>query len=364
MGREPSTPARDRQSQLYRRKDSPYWWCWYHGRDGVRYESTKCADKRAARLYLSQRERDAQDPDACRARDATLRAALDALVEERESQATSESASRSISTAAFYHAKAKRVLAHFGREFALTDVTAEALDEFVGARRASKIADSTIHKELTTIRAALRIAQRRRLWTGSIEAVLPIVSGESEARTRFLSRLEVDRVLADLTTIDARADRAARVAFAIATSAEWSATTRARREDVSAARDVVRVRGEKRETREREVPIVRPWQGSLLAFALEHADGREGLLFKPWSNSNSNRELGRCARRLGIEAFSWTDLRRTCAQWLRADGVSLELVSAVLGHADTRMVSRVYGRMGVATLADRIRADVARVVNT
>lgn len=129
---------------------------------------------------------------------------------------------------------------------------------------------------------------------------------------------------------------------------------RARREDVSADREYVYVRGEKRATRDRDVPIRLAWQRDLLAFALTHADGRGGLLFRAWANSNSNRELSRCAERLKIEPFTWNDLRRTTAQWLRRQNVELELVSAILGHADGRMVERVYGRLDARAIGDRL----------
>ncbi len=81
-------------------------------------------------------------------------------------------------------------------------------------------------------------------------------------------------------------------------------------------------------------------------------------MFTRWLHSNSSRELGLCAERCGIPRFSWNDLRRTCAQWMRRDGVSLELVSAVLGHADTRMVSRVYGRLDPRELGRQIAGGV------
>jgi hypothetical protein len=42
---------------------------------------------------------------------------------------------------------------------------------------------------------------------------------------------------------------------------------------------------------------------------------------------------------------------------MRALGVSIELVAPVLGHKDTRMVARVYGRMSPEDLAARIYAD-------
>ena len=62
-----------------------------------------------------------------------------------------------------------------------------------------------------------------------------------------------------------------------------------------------------------------------------------------------------CAR-AGIERCSPNDLRRTCATWLRAAGVAPDLIAPVMGHADTRMVERVYGRLSPQALATRLAA--------
>jgi integrase len=359
MGHERGHKASTRASEtagIYQRTGSPYWWCRFYSARGERQlESTKCTDRKAALAYLARRQREVQEPVSPEREAATLRAALKALVADREERAKSESGSRSEATARFYFAKSKVLLGHFGPDYLLRDLTAAALDAYVSARRAAKVKDTTIHKELTTIRAALKIAKRSELWVGDIGAVLPEgVSGQSEPRTRWLTRAELDAVLKDMRGREGRADRAARVAFVVATSAEWSATERARREDVTADREYVYVRGEKRATRDRDVPIRLAWQRELLAFAIAHADGRDGLLFKPWLNSNSNRELGRCAVRLGIEPFTWNDLRRTTAQWLRREAVELELVSAILGHADGRMVERTYGKLDAKAIGDRL----------
>ncbi len=353
MGNKNGRRARE-TAGLFTRPDSPYFQCRFYDARGERIvESTRCTDRKAALAYLARRQREEQDPGAAQRSATTLRYVLKLLVEERQSQAESESASRSMATARFYAAKARLLVAHFGEAFALADLTAAALDEYVATRRAAKAKDSTIHKELTTIRAALRIAKRRDLWRGDLDAILPHVSGESTPRERWLTERELAAVLEDLIARGAH-DRAARVAFVAATSAEWVATERAQRDDVTSDGLYVRVRGSKRDARDRDVPIRRPWQHDLLAIARLYAGGERGALFSRWLHSNSIRDLGLCAERVKIARFSWNDLRRTCAQWLRREGVELELVSAVLGHADGRMVQRVYGRLDARAIGDRL----------
>ena len=74
-------------------------------------------------------------------------------------------------------------------------------------------------------------------------------SPEYVPRKRFLTREELCRLLASQTR-----DHAAQVAFMVATSAEWGAVTRARREDVSEDLAFVHIRGTKRKTRTQPHP--------------------------------------------------------------------------------------------------------------
>src|SRR5438067_7717709 len=147
-------------------------------------------------------------------------------------------------------------------------------------------------------------------------------------------------------------DHAAQVAFMVATSAEWGAVTRARREDVSADLAFVHIRGTKRKTRDRVVPIVTKDQRTLLKYALEHAQGEEGQLFLDWQNVRRN--LRAACKKLKIPRCPPNDLRRTCATWLRAAGTPPHLIAPLMGHADSRMVERVYGRLEPAALAELI----------
>lgn len=349
--------ASSESERVYRRPDSRFWWCNYTDGDGKRVrESTGETNKKDALRYLDEREAEVRDPGFKQRSNATLRAALIALVADREARAESVTKSRSLATAEFYFAKSKVLLAKLGRETLLSQITPALLDQYVLARRQARIKDTTIHKEITTLRAALKIARRAGLWSGDIDALLPEISGQSEPRQRWLTERELMLVIEDLVESKAP-DRAARIAFVVATSSEWAATERAMRSDISEDGHFVRVRGSKRDTRDRVVPIARAWQEDLLAIARMHSQGKEPLMFKPWLHSNSIRDLWLCAQRVKIERFSWNDLRRTCAQWLRRDGVALELVSAVLGHADTRMVSRVYGRLDPAELRRQITRD-------
>jgi integrase len=197
---------------------------------------------------------------------------------------------------------------------------------------------NTVKKELTTIRGMLKVAKRRGEFPSDIGAVMAegFESGY-QPRKRFLTGPEAQALLAELTP-----DRAARVAFILATGARWGETDRARRQDVQTEAERVLLRGTKTDLSARTVPIVGAGH-DLPAHALTHVQGEDGLLFRPWGNSR--RDLAQACECAGIPAVSPNDLRRTFGTWLRLHGVAPHLIGVAMGHADSRMVERVYGRM-------------------
>src|SRR5436189_32485 len=82
---------------------------------------------------------------------------------------------------------------------------------------------------------------RASKWNGNVAAIIPpAFAPEYKPRTRFLTRDELQKLLAELT-----GDRAARIAFIVATSACWSESDRARREHVAEDNSSVFIDGTK-----------------------------------------------------------------------------------------------------------------------
>ncbi|HEY1814924.1 MAG TPA: site-specific integrase [Kofleriaceae bacterium] len=93
---------------------------------------------------------------------------------------------------------------------------------------------------------------------------------------------------------------------------------------------------------------LRPW--------LDAMHEGSGPVVDPWSNVT--RDLEWAAKRAGLptakQKLTPNDLRRTFASWLVQEGVSLYVVSRLLGHSSTRMVELVYGQLDDATLIEAI----------
>lgn len=378
--------------RLYRRKlkngkRGDVWWASYYdaaARQNVR-ASTRQTDKVAAQAVADRMVRHGADPDGQAAREATIAAALDAVIAEYERLAREKE--KAPDTVEFHRKRAGQILRFIHGETPklpalLADLRAHHVDDYIDARRDEGTSRHTIAKDLTTFRLALKIAKRRGMWKGSIDEILPHKwSSGYEPRRRWLRPEELAAVLCELRT-----DRAAWCAFAVATGANYSEAQKASRLDVRWSHDKatriaaptvatptsVHLRGTKRETRDREVPIVFDWQRALLGAALSSggyarvfppprtatyaANRTAAELFNRWSTTNMVRDLAKACDRAGVPRVSSNDLRRTFGTWMRASGATLELLAPAMGHADSRMVERVYGRLDVSQLAALLAA--------
>lgn len=340
------------ESHLYRRPDSRVWWCWYYDEQGrLQRRSTRSATREGAEAALAELERRARDPSYRASHSATLSRALEDLLAERR-----DVRKRAGGTLHMYRVKAGHLVRVLGDSRPLGTIGARDVDAYVTTRLEEGAARSTVSKELTTLRAALKLAKRYGAFPGDVAEVMPTFSAEYKPRRRFLSPDEVSALLAQLEP-----DRAARVAFIVATAARWGESDRARREDITATS--VRLRGTKTAGSAREVPILpdslAPMR-RLLDHAKRHGGGAAGLLLRPWGNVR--RDLHAACERAGLPPCSPNDLRRTMATWLRARGVAPQLIGAFLGHTDGRMVERVYGRLPPAELAAAMTGRRERTV--
>ena len=231
----------------------------------------------------------------------------------------------------------------------LAAVTVDTVRRHTAARTAAGIAAHTIHKELVALRSALRLARERGELDRDPVEIVPHYRPRYVPRDRHLSTEEIASLLAHLPKA-----RAAWVAFALATGAERGAVERARRADVQSDRRKVEIRGTKNAARARVVEIVFAWQRSLITFALAHADGRDGMLFSPWSGVGC--ALSRACETLKIAHASPNDLRRTTCHMLLASGVAQAHAGAFLGHTSSQMVARVYGRLSAREVGAHLAA--------
>jgi len=317
------------------------WWCRIRNPAGGRHlrVSTRTRDRRVALEVWRELERGVltgADP----ASHVTLADALDERWQERRA------AGRALGTLHMLGVKARHLVRVLGGDTLVSRLRAQDVDRYIQVRLDEGAARNTVHKELSTLRGALRLAIRRGELTKPLEALLPHgFSAGYTPRNRALSREEVTMLLRELPP-----HRAAVVAFILATGATYpSEVAPVRRADIT--RDHVLLRGTKRSTRYRRVPVLsltRSW----LAMAAPH------IPFPPWTNIR--RDLHAACARAGIPPCCPTDLRRSIATMLRGLGAEPSQIGAYLGHGDSRMAERVYGRITPEALGSQLEARISR----
>lgn len=313
---------------------------WYQFRGG-RY-STQCTDKKAAELEAREIERRVADPAYRAANKATLADIYPAFVAQQQQRG------RAKGTLKMYETH----LAHLGRVLGeaapLASLDAARLDGYVAARHAEGAQSPTIHKELTTLRGMLKLARRHDKYPFALDQVMPLVSGASKPGKRHLTEQQVPKLLAAL-----QPKRAAFVAFIVATGADLSSVETAEKGDINLQAGTILVRGTKTNHRHREVPILKP-------FAKLAERAARGLPFEPWGNVR--RDLEVACRRAKVPRVTPRDLRRTHGSILRQRGVEPHLIGKMLGHADSRMVEKVYGQLPADALGKLLRSRVGTQV--
>lgn len=204
-------------------------------------------------------------------------------------------------------------------------------------------AAGTINRSLGALKKALRAAWDRDVVATDYSSLVKRLP-ENNARSTWLTLKEVQAV-ADLASEPVRA-------------AIWiSVLTGCRRGEVLAlrpqmlGRDMITLpAGATKTLRTREVPIIaplRPWLAKI---------GHEGLGINFEGLKSGFRRAREAA---GMPHVTFHDLRRSCGTLLIQKGVSLHVVSRILGHSSTSVTERVYAhlankqvRAGLNQLAD------------
>lgn len=236
------------------------------------------------------------------------------------------------------HQKAKKGTE--GNAYALADyIKGRALQEVVRVSEEYKrdsrgrLTNSTINRRLAVLRRVANLAYRRWGWLseplGQKIELLP----ENAARERFLTRSELAALLRAIR------QRSIRRAVLVAAFTGLRRGELARLRPINVQGDLIYLRVTK-SGKPRTVPVVHH-----VAFALRrlpygfHADTLTHAVAK------------------AMPGVRFHDLRRTTGSLLLQAGVSIEMVSEILGHADTRITKRIYAHF----LVDDKRAAVAKL---
>jgi integrase len=335
---------REYESRLYTKKPGGTWYGTYYELDGKRVQvCLKTADRTAAALRLRELARQAA---AGLSKNKTPVAPLSAVLERYLARV--ERRGRATSTVVGYVRCAGHLIRVLGESTDVNSFKPSVEDDYIDVRRAEGAADHTIHKELTVLRASLRVAKKDGMFVGDRDVLrADDFSAHYQPRKTFLTPAQLTALLQALPPA-----RRATIAFIVYTGArdgEWPLVCR---EHVDLDGLLV-LPGTKTRRAHRALPLAdHPPLRALLECVLSFVP--VGPLFARWSNIR--RDLQAACTAAGIPRVSPNDLRRTFGTWCRIAGMPTDRIAVLLGHADARMVERVYGKLDPAHMGPEIRA--------
>ena len=300
-------------------------------RIGGKRVSTGCLDEKAASIWADEEERRRANPRHAAAAKATLGACIrDWLAEQRRRKNAQPTIDKEEMRAGHF--------AHlWGVTFRMALLDARKVEAYI-ATREGEAAQVTVHDELGTLRGILKVAKHHGLWRGEIAEVLPVAYARKARKVdRAPTPQEVTALLAQL-----RKDRAAHVAWLVATGSRISETFKARRSDVDLDKGILHIRGTKTKLADDDIAITsvsRPW----LDFALANAPGKD-VLFLPWGKYW--RDIAAACVRAENAKVTPNDLRRSFGTWHRLAGAHVPDVARLLRHGDDKLAQTTYARIG------------------
>lgn len=249
-------------------------------------------------------------------------------------------------TAKAYSEYAGHLFRLLGQTTDINTLDRAAVAEYCAARLGEGASRHTVSKELSCLRQALKEAQSRHEFAGSLD-IVPAWKSDYEPETRWLTPTEFGKLFAALPE-----KRRTWVMLQAYTGAEmgvmkrYAASERGGWEFVDLPGGRITLPGTKKSTRFRAGIPLHP---ELRAF-LRKLDPKQPLLER-WTKVN--RDIKWACKRAGIDNISTHDLRRTFGSWLVQNGVDLHHVAKLLGNTPA-MVAKVYGQTSDASYSRAI----------
>lgn len=219
--------------------------------------------------------------------------------------------------------------------------------EYIERRQAEKAVKlTTVKRELDMIKGALILERRRQDPTTVLDPAVrlrdpkdywPRLKVPAPNKDRYLRRHEYEQLREELRQPYKRDW----LLWAVYTGGRKGEVAGLRWEDVDLERQQLHIRGTKTEKADRWIPL----HPLLNAWVIERTSSRarRGKLLQRWSNVND--DLIEACERAKMDRVNMNDLRRTFCSWMLQAAVPIAVVADLMGHVDTKMVSRVYGHL-------------------
>jgi len=331
-----------RETGLYRRRDSRFWWVDVALPDGRRIcQSTRTEDRKEAEALVAKLKSEAFREAAFGIK--PKRSWQQAVVRYLEVKA----ALRSVRDVR----RICRILHPILGNKLLTEIDGDVVWEICQRLLARKIAPATVNRYLATIRGIFRMARDEWQWIDNFPKVR-LLPGEV-ARDRWLTRKEADRLIEACSP-----HMAAIVRFALATGCRASEITGLEWGRVDLERRTAWLNSTKNGT-PRGVPLNRDAVAVLEVEKGKHPRYCFTYRGEPIRWGVCNTAWLEAVKRSGLADFRFHDLRHTWASWHRQAGTSCDELKDLGGWKSRVMVDRYakFATENLAIAASRIEAD-------
>ena len=212
-------------------------------------------------------------------------------------------------------------------------VDRKACRAYTAKRRAAGASDGTVHTELTFLRAALR-------WHNPATPAVVELPSKPPPRDRHLTREQYEHLVAAAVAPHLRLF----VVLALATAGRMTAILELTWDRVDLERGVIRLGlGERRRKGRATVPMTDRARAALLEAVRARTSGH----VIEWGGEAVGKIRKAFAAAAKAAGLSWCTphvLRHTAAVWMAEAGVPMAEIAQYLGHSDSRITERVYGR--------------------
>lgn len=332
-----------RETRIYRRPDSSYWWI--------------CATlPNGKRIRQSTGTEDRQDAEALLAK-ITLEAYREKHFGVKANRSWQEAVVRYLSVKANMRSirdirAALRRLDDYLGALMLDQINGDVIWSIISAETGRGLAPASVNRYLQLIRAVLRMARDEWQWIDKMPKIR-LMPGEV-ARDRWLTREEAARLIAACPP-----HLAAMVRYALATGCRAREITGLEWDRVDLARKTAWLNRTKNGT-PRGVPL----NDDAVAVLREQIGKHPKCCFtyrgRPIGWELTNSAWHRALDKAGIEDFRFHDLRHTWASWHRQAGTSCDELKDLGGWKSRVMVDRYakFATEHLAAAASRIQFNV------
>lgn len=248
-------------------------------------------------------------------------------------------------------------LKDFTEEITIQSITADFIEHFDSYLRQHKLSINTIARHMKTLKRYTNVARKKGIITHY--PFLNYTIKSEQTHRDALSEKELGTLESYQDSLEKPNEALNAFLFSCYTGLRYSDICLLSKKDIYTINRkkwiVIKMYKTSKEVR---IPISIIFDGKALSLT-KSIPRQRGKLFHLQSNQQTNRELKRIAKQVGIKNITFHTARHTCATLLLYRGVSLTTVQKILGHQSVK-TTQIYSAVTDLTLERELKKSNAR----